>query len=92
MEEPIELVIESEGGIIDCRLDPVDEDERSYSATILYPSVANGFSKSEIYCVNMAYDQKTDTYLFEAETELHPKIKKLEGQLSDAIRRANRNS
>ncbi len=54
MNEPIELVIESPDGIIDCRLEPQwINDELSYSVTILYPQMVNGYNRSEIYCYTL---------------------------------------
>jgi hypothetical protein len=87
MEEVIELIVESPDGIIDCRLEPVrNGGELYYSATILYPNVVNGFSRSEIYCHNMWRDSKMGNYYFETgENGVHPKIKKIEKELSAAI-------
>jgi hypothetical protein len=87
MDEVIELVFESLEGIIDCRLEPVKNgSELSYSATILYPTVVNGYSRSEIYCHNLRRGTAMGDYFFEAgEDPLHPKIKKLETELSHAI-------
>ena len=85
MDEPIELTLPSPDGTIDCRLDPETQDDRQYySATILYPHVVNGFSRSDIYCHNFHHDPTTGTYHFEEDT-IHPKIKKLEVALSDAL-------
>ena len=87
MDEIIELTIESPEGIIDCRLEPQRNDtELFYAATILYPNMVNGFSRSEIYCHKMRRGTKTRDYYFETgEEPIHPKIKKLEPQLSKAI-------
>jgi len=87
MDEIIELTLESADGIVDCRLEPHgNETEVSYSATILYPGTTNGYSKSEIYCHNLRRGTKMGDYYFETgESDIHPKIKKLETQLSNAI-------
>jgi len=87
MDEPIELVLESPDGIIDCRLEPHgDETEISYSATILYPNMVNGSNRSEIYCHNLRRGTKMGDYFFEAgEDTLPKKIKNLETQISKAI-------
>ncbi len=55
MEEAIEVSIESVDGVVDCRLEPQQEDEQPlyFSVTILYPHMVDGFSRSEIYCYNM---------------------------------------
>ena len=87
MEEVIELALESPDGIIDCRLEPQTNDGTlTYSATILYPHTVNGFSRSEIYCHTMQLDARSNSYVFDAGEEIHPKISKLETQLSAAIR------
>ena len=87
MDEIIELAIDSPEGIIDCRIEPYRNDnELSYSATILYPNTVNGFSRSEIYCHNLRRGTKNGDYFFEAgENTIHPKIRKLETQISNAI-------
>ena len=87
MDEAIELAFESPEGIIDCRIEPVqDETELSYSVTILYPNIVNGFSRSEIYSHNLTRDTKTGKYFFESgDDTILPKIRKLEQQLSIAI-------
>ena len=87
MDEVIELIFESPEGVIDCRLEPQrNEDELFYSATILYPNIVNGFSKSEIYCHNMRRGTKMGDYFFETGDDAIPqKIKKLEPQISKAI-------
>ena len=87
MDEIIEMTFDSADGIIDCRLDPLrNENELFYSATILYPNTVNGFSRSEIYCHNLRRSTKNGGYIFEkGEEAIHPKIKKLETQISDVI-------
>jgi hypothetical protein len=88
MDEVIELALDSRDGIIDCRLEPQRNDAGLfYAATILYPNTVNGFSRSEIYCHNML--PAAGGYSFEGE-DIHPKIKKLEGQLSAAIMKAQK--
>ncbi len=87
MDEVIELTFASEDGVIDCRLEPQrNDDELTYSATILYPSIVNGFSRSDIYCHNLRRGTKMGDYFFESgEDPLLSKIKKLEPQISKAI-------
>ena len=87
MQEAIELSVESPDGIIDCRLEPELIDEvLTYSATILYPQNAGGYSRSDIYCYTMEKDAATGSYVFSYGDEgIHPKIKKLEAQLAQAI-------
>lgn len=85
MNDTIELAIESPDGIIDCQLEPQrDEDEVFYAATILYPHMVNGYSRSEIYCHNLKRNRKTGQYHFDSE-DIHPKVKRLEAELSAAI-------
>ena len=87
MNKTIEMSIESPDGIIDCQLEP----ERInggliYGATILYPNIVDGFSRSEIYCYNLKHDPETRSYHFDAGEEgIHPKVKKLEGKISNTI-------
>ena len=85
--ETIELALESPDGIIDCRLEPEDNNGASYAATILYPSTVAGYSRSDIFCHTLKRDAETGSYFFEDE-DMHPKIKRLERQLSDAIVKA----
>jgi hypothetical protein len=90
MDEVIELAIESPDGVIDCRIEPqMVANERFYNVTILYPNIVNGYSRSDIYCHAMRPDGETDSYFFDMLEEIHPKIKKLEVQLSQAIRQHN---
>ena len=86
MDETIELVIESPDGIIDCRLEPIREERKLYySATILYPNIVNGFSRSEIYCYNLSGDTNSGYFFEIGEDTIPSKIKILETQLSEAI-------
>jgi hypothetical protein len=89
VDKTIEMSFESPDGIIDCRLEPERfEEVLSDSATILYPNMVNGFSRSEIYCYTMQWDGATGSYCFEAgENDIHPKIKKLEVPISGEITR-----
>ena len=90
MDEILELTLDTDDGIADCRLEPQRNDtELFYSATILYPHVVNGYSRSEIFCHDLRRTGYSDEYLFEHGTDIHPKIKKLETQLSDAIKQLN---
>ena len=85
MDNDIELALESPDGIIDCRLEPFrEEGELFYSATILYPQIVNGYSRSHAYCHTLRPDPETGDYHFSDET-VHPKVRKLEGRLSHAI-------
>lgn len=88
MQEPIELALDSHDGIIDCRLEPQrNEAGVYYAATILYPNTVNGYNRSEIYCHNLL--PTAGGYVFDDSDDLHPKIKRLEAQLSDVIAKAN---
>ncbi len=90
MHEPIELAISSPDGIIDCRLEPEqDTGVQRYEATILYPAIVNGYSRSEIYCYKLVFDPNTRTYVFDRNEDILPKVGKLEHQLSDAIQKSN---
>ncbi len=86
MEEAIELTFESPDGIIDCRLEPVrDEDGLHYSATILYPNMVNGYNRSDIYCHDVRRNRQ-GVYAFDSMDEnIHPKIRKLEAQIAEAV-------
>ena len=88
MHEDIELTFESPDGVIDCRLEPQtgDDDVLRYSATLLYPNVVNGFSRSEIYCHMLVPGGKNGAYIFDrADEDIHPKIKKWETKIAAAI-------
>ncbi len=85
MEEAIELAFESPGGIIDCRLEPVrDDDELYYSVTILYPAMVNGYNRSEIYCHTLRGD-RAGGYFFEDGDDMLPKVRALEGLITKAM-------
>ena len=95
MDEIIELTFESPDGIIDCRLEPQRSDDEglSYSATILYPNIVNGYSRSEIYCYHLRRTKANGDYFFETtEDAIPPRIKKLEVQISSAISFALKNN
>jgi hypothetical protein len=86
MTDTIELAIESPDGVIDCMLEAGRNaaDELFYSATILYPKMINGISRPEIFCLDLI--NNGGSYVFdESDTEVHPKVKQLEAQLSGAI-------
>lgn len=86
--EVIELTLESPAGVIDCRLEPQrNENGLYYAATILYPNMVNGYNRSEIYCHDLHRDA-AGNYRFDEPGELHPKIMRLEEELSAAIRNA----
>jgi hypothetical protein len=88
VDEEIEISLDSPDGVIDCRLEPQKADGAlSYSVTILYPNVVNGYSRSEIFCYILR--QQGHAYVFDMnEDGVHPKIQKLEAQLSHAIMNA----
>jgi hypothetical protein len=89
MDEPIGLAIECVDGTIDCMLDPQAGDEFPwFTVTILYPRFVDGISRPEIYCVDMYPASGGREYAFHPEDDIHPKIKNLEHQLSDAITKA----
>jgi hypothetical protein len=90
MDEVIELIVEAEDGIIDIRLEPQRiEGDLFYTATILYPNIVNGYSRSEIFCYDLIYDTETGNYHLEAsDNDIHPKIRKLEQRISHVIRSA----
>ena len=86
MNEPIELTFESPDGLVDCRLEPKNEEDTIlFSATILYPNIVNGYSRSEIYCHDMCYQAETGGYCFDANDDIHPKILKLEKKISEEM-------
>jgi hypothetical protein len=90
MNETIELALESPDGIIDCRMEPQEDDGSSYEATILYPNTVGGNTRSDIFCHNLTRDAATGSYVFEDSSDIHPKILRLESQLSAAIVNANK--
>lgn len=87
MEEVIELTLDAPEGVIDCRMELQQDGEvLSYSATVLYPTMVNGFSRSEIYCHTLHFNAAQNRFLFSEDEEIHPKIRKLETQISAAIK------
>lgn len=86
MDKTIEIYIESAGGTIDCMLEPQRSDtDFFYSTTILYPEMANGYGRSEIFYADIRPSVDGNRYEFDNTEELHPKILKLEREISDAI-------
>ncbi len=86
MHEPIELAIETADGIVDCRLEPVENNGIIiWSATILYPHNINGRLQSRVYEHNLNLNPQTGLYYFADEASVHPKVLLLGKQLSDAI-------
>ncbi len=87
MHEDIELAIDSPDGIIDCRLEPQMNaaDELFFNATILFPNMVNGINRSEIFCYDLVADNAGNFFFEDPGNEMHPKIKKLERQISAAI-------
>jgi hypothetical protein len=89
MKPVIELVLETKDGIIDCRLEFIEDEARPYyAATLLYPTITNGVNRSEIFCYNMVKDGN-EYYFSTEDNDIHPKIIKLEGDLSEAIKKEN---
>lgn len=89
MKEAIELSLETPNGIADCRLDADEETEGLYHATILYPNVVNGFSRSEIFCYDLEWMPAENQYRFVSHEEgIHPQIMKLEKNCSDELKQA----
>lgn len=86
MNELIELNIDTPDGLADCRLELQDKEGRYYyEATILYPHIINGFSRSEIYCYNFIPTGKGQYQVEETEDGIHPKIKRMEDVIAAAI-------
>lgn len=87
MNNEIGISIETADGIADCMLELQQGEDgvAVCNVTVLYPNIVNGFSRSEVFCHNMFYDRTTGRYAFDDNDEIHPKIKKLEEQLSAAI-------
>ena len=87
MNNEIGISIETVDGIADCMLElqQAENGVAICNVTVLYPNIVNGFSRSEVFCHNMFYDRATGGYIFDDNDEIHPKIKKLEQQLSAAI-------
>jgi hypothetical protein len=85
MEQVLELAIETTDGTADCRAE-INPETGSINITILYPYMANGFTRSEVYSHDMQLEN--GEYVFSDGEELHPKIKKLEARLSEAIKAA----
>ncbi|MCW3124216.1 MAG: hypothetical protein JWQ38_3708, partial [Flavipsychrobacter sp.] len=85
MDEILEIGLDSPDGTIDCRLEPQrDNGILSYSATILYPGMINGYNRSEIFCYTMV--KQGSVWVFDTnEDGIHPKIQKLEEQLAGII-------
>ncbi|RYZ55850.1 MAG: hypothetical protein EOP49_01940 [Sphingobacteriales bacterium] len=84
--EDIELSLDTPDGTADCRFEPDAERKDLYHLTILYPNIINGYSRSEIFCYDLVWDQGLKSFVFcDDEAGLHPKIRKMEKQLSDAL-------
>jgi len=49
---------------------------------------AGGYNRSDIFCYTLKHDAETGGYFFEHSDDMHPKIKRLEAQLSAAIMNA----
>jgi hypothetical protein len=62
------------------------EGERHYNATILYPGTAGAYSRSEIFSHDLYYDPSEKSWSFRNYDDvIHPKILKMEPELSAAI-------
>ena len=86
MKETIELCVETADGTIDCMLDLKKSGETFfYCATILYPEMVNGYGRSEIFCYDLYPNSSGNGFSFANDTDIDPKIRELEGQLSQAI-------
>ena len=86
MDDIIEASIETPDGIADCNFEPLENDGLLYyNVTILYPNTVNGYSRPEVYCHNMYKDDAGHYHFDQMDENIHPKIKKLEGLLSDII-------
>ena len=80
MNKTIELALTSPDGIIDCMLEPIENESGIfYDVTILYPNI------SGVFCSCLKRDATTGAYFFDETGDIHPKIKRLESQLSAAI-------
>ncbi len=91
MNELIELNIDTPDGLADCRLELQDnEGMYYYEATILYPHIINGFSRSEIYCYNFIPTGNGQYQIEETEDGIHPKIKRMEEMIAAAIAAYNK--
>lgn len=83
--EAIEIAIETIDGTADCRAEPMAGDDGVYfNVTILYPNTSNGYHRSEVYCHDM-HGTRAGGFFFNDTEEIHPKIKRLEPQLSAAL-------
>ena len=87
MEEIIEMSIDTPDGVVDCRLEPQRTDnELICAATILYPNIVDGFSRSEVHCIIIRFDADINEWYFDPGTEgIHPKIKKLEKEIVERM-------
>ena len=87
MDKTIEISIRSADGEIDCMLEPHRPDDGAlfYSATILYPEMVNGYGRSEIFFHDMHPVASGRGYAFDANEDIHPKVRKLEKEISDGI-------
>ncbi len=92
MLDDIELTFESDNGIVDCRVELQDgEDTQYFAATILYPEIINGFSRSEIYCHDLCWDERLRRYfLVDGGDGIASKIQQLEDGISNGIIQAQK--
>lgn len=90
MQEVIEVSFDENGNTIDCRLEPMeDENGLYYTATILHATMVNGFPRSEIFCYDMVKDNTTGVFGFKMHEEgIHPKIQRLEDRIAETISKA----
>ena len=86
MEEVIEFTVESAEGIIDCRMERKNmRGEATCTLIVLYPHLVNGTVMSKVYEYNLIQDPKTGRYTFSDDALIHPAVKLLEKQISEAI-------
>ncbi len=85
MKELIETNIETTDGTADCRLELLEDG--TYDVTILYPNIVNGFSRPQVFNYIMKASAEGDNYEFAYAEDMHPKIQKLESQISDLVTR-----
>ena len=86
MKEDIELSIVLKEGVIDIRLEPDDENESLYHATILYPSTVEGNSRSEIFCYDMKTHPNGVLEFVYSDEGIHPKIARLEDEINARLK------
>jgi len=86
MQDVIELAIATADGVADCRLErlPDDDDGKDYSVVILYPHQVGGRLISKVYEHKLLLSVQGQ-YCFAEPATMHPDVRGLEKQLSEAI-------